>query len=78
MCEVIKDRIKWVPRFRIRATCRISGEITQAEVHTIADAVFAAESFRKRGDCSAISVLDRKNGELIFHPTTRLTEVREA
>lgn len=78
MCEVIHNKIKWVPRFRIRATCRQSGEITQAEVHTIADTVLIAESFRKQGDCSSISVLDRKNGELIFHPTTRLCQVQEA
>lgn len=78
MCEVVRNRIKWVPRFRIRGTCAISGEVTQAEVHTLADACFAAESFRLKGECSQISVLDRKNGELIFHPTTRLTAVKEA
>lgn len=78
MDNVLRNQIKWVPRFRIRATCRTTGEIAQAEVHTVADSVFVAETFRKKGDCSSISVLDRKNGELIMHPTTRLTEVKEA
>lgn len=78
MDNVLRNQIKWVPRFRIRATCRLSGEISQSEVHTVADACFVAESFRLKGDCSSISVLDRKNGELIMHPTTRLTEVKEA
>ena len=78
MGEVIHNKIKWVPRYRIYATCRQSGEVSKVEVKTEADAVFVAESFRLKGDCSRISVLDRRTGELVFHPELPSSEVKEA
>lgn len=68
MAEVITNRIKWVPRFRIRAKCAQSGEVSQVEVQKITDALFVAETFEEKGDCESISILDRKNGTLSFYP----------
>jgi hypothetical protein len=78
MGEVIKDRIKWVPRFRVQATCQQTGETTQVQVQSAADALFVAETYIKNPTTPYCSVLDRRTGELFIHPEGYIPEQRFA